>query len=71
MSLDFFQISIRFPLVLSKMVPGMGVGGYVECRETHSSLLIGALVGTLASLVPTVYILLLQYDVGECTVLFS
>ena len=53
------------------MVPGMGVGGYIECRETHSSVLTGALVGTLASLVPTVYILLLQYVVGECTVLFS
>lgn len=53
------------------MVPGMGVGGHMECRETHSSVLTGALVGTLASLVPTAYILLLQYDVGERTVLFS
>ena len=53
------------------MVPGMGIGGHMECRETHSSVLTGALVGTLASLVPIVYILLLQYDVGERTVLFS
>lgn len=53
------------------MVPGMGAGGHRECRETPWSVLTGALAGTLASLVPTVYTLLLQFDVGECTVLFS